>query len=85
MPKVSYLRTKNNRIAEASKCCVDIARIIKGYANAPQIGKNEMCDISESTALRRLAAPAELTLQELIQICVAFDIPREDVVAKLKW
>ena len=85
MPKVNYLRTKSARVADASKGCADIGRIIKGYANAPQIGKSDICEISESAARRRLAAPAELTLQELIQICVAFDIPREDVVAKLQW
>lgn len=85
MPRISYLNTKSSKIAEATKRCEKLSHILKGYTNAAQVAGSELVDLKESTARKRLCSPQTMTLQELVQVCIAFDIPCEDVVSKIRW
>lgn len=85
MPRVKYLGTKAGRIAEATRSCEAVGRVLKGYANAPQIHKSDLVKLQESTARKRLEHPEKLTIEELIQIGIAFDIPCEAIMAKISW
>lgn len=85
MPRINYLRTKGMQIAEASRQIDKIGFVIRGHANAEQIGKSELVSMSACTARKRLANPKTLSIEELIQICIAYDIPSEDVLSKINW
>lgn len=85
MPRINYLKTKSTKIAEASRQIDKIGFVIRGHANAEQIGKSEHISMSAGTARKRLADPKTLSLEELMQICIAYDIPSEDVLSKINW
>lgn len=56
---------------------IKVARVIKGYASAPQVAK--MLNCSANTARRRLNDPQTFTLGELNMICRQAHIPWEDM------
>ena len=85
MPRVTYLNTPANRIANSVASCRKLDKVLKGYANARQISEKGFDKLGETQARHKLQNVEKMTLEELIQICVALEIPCEDVVAKIHW
>ena len=84
MPAVKYIQTKANRAKASKQALTAIGKLIRGYSGTAS-GLARTIHVSQPTAQSRLNNPGELTLEELIDICIAYDIPCEDVVAKISW
>lgn len=85
MPRVTCFNTRANRIANAIFTCRKLDKVLKGYANARQISEMGFDNLKETQARHKLKNVEKLTLEELIQICVSFDVPCEDVLSKIHW
>lgn len=85
MPRITYLDSKTKRIETAVKDLIRVGRVIKGYADAPTISEKGFKGLKTTQARAKLNNPEKLTLEELVQIGVAFDIPCEDILAKIMW
>lgn len=85
MPRVTYLNTPANRIANSVAGCRKLDKVLKGYANARQVSEKGFDNLKETQARHKLKNVEKMTLEELIQICVSFEIPHEDVISKIRW
>lgn len=85
MPRVTYLNTPANRIAKAVADIKKLEKVFKGYANARQVAEKGFDNLKETQARYKLKNIEKMTFEELVQICVSFDIPCEDVISKLHW
>lgn len=84
MPRVSYLRTKNNRTRDAMAQLGKMTPLIRGHCgDAAKLGRT--VGVSQPTAQKWLKNPELLTLEQLVKIALAYDIPCEDVVSKIRW
>lgn len=84
MPRINS-PTKAGRIDTSTRALKSLSCVLKGHTNAPKIHESSLVDMKESTARKRLEKPEDITIGELIQICVAFDIPRDEALAKINW
>ncbi len=62
---------------------IEVTRLIKGYASAPQVAK--MLNCSANTARRRLNAPETFTLGELNRIRWQAHISAEEMLSHIKF
>ena len=85
MPRVTYLNTPSNRIANSVFTCRKLDKVLKGHVNARQLSEKGFANLKETQARHKLNNVEKMTLEELIQICVSFDVPCEDVLAKIHW
>lgn len=85
MPRVTYLNNPANRIAKAVAECRKLDKVLKGYANARQVSEKGFDNLRETQARYKLKNVEKMTLEELIQICVSFEIPNKDVISKIHW
>lgn len=85
MPRVTYLNTPANRIANSICTCRKLDRVLRGYANAREISEKGFDNLKETQARHKLKNVEKMTLEELIQICVSFNVPCEDVLSKIHW
>lgn len=60
-----------------------VARTLKGYANASEIGA--ALGKSYQTARARLDKPEDLTLGELRMLSMRLHIPKEEIMNVIKW
>lgn len=60
-----------------------VARTLKGYGNASEIGT--AIGKSYQTARARLNKPEELTLGELRLLSLRLHIPKEDLMNAIRW
>lgn len=60
-----------------------VARTLKGYGNASEIGT--AIGKSYQTARARLNKPEELTLGELRLLSLRLHIPKEELISAIKW
>lgn len=84
MPRVNS-PSKAGRIEASTRALKALGCTLRGSTNAPQIHQSGLVQMKESTARQRLKNPEDITIGELIQICIAFDIPCEEVKAKISW
>lgn len=72
MPKVKLGEPKRNRLRELFAGVMDVQR--KGTADAAAIW-----GCSQPTALRRLREPGSMTIDDLLRLTKALNIPLEEV------
>lgn len=84
MPAINYISSKASRARTSKKNLDEIGKLIRGYSGTASALARTI-NMSQPTAQKRLNAPGELTLNELIDICIAYEIPCEDVLRKIKW
>lgn len=60
-----------------------VARLLKGYGTASEIGT--ALGRTDKTARARLDKPEDLTLGELRMLSMRLHIPKEEILGAIKW
>lgn len=71
------------RVLNRPKPFEAVARLLKGYAKASEIGT--ALGKSYQTARMRLDKPEDLTLGELRLLSLRLHIPKEELISAIKW
>ena len=73
------------RVKKSITSCKSIGIAIKGRANANQIGQKDLPKLRGTAVREKLAHPEKFTIEQLIQLGIALDIPPAELLGGVKW